>query len=104
MIRTVSLGLTLTLSIIVLVSGHANASPKCENEAWNYCGSSIDKCCPPDRPFACINVRKEMRGAMVSGGPQITVPRGWSGCVGPATPVSQAAWSSNCTRWTKCSE
>ena len=104
MIRAVSLSRAFALGATVLVAGHAKGSPKCENGAWNYCGSSIDKCCPPDRPFACINVTKEMRGTMVRGGPTITVPRGWSGCVGPAAPDSQAAWSSNCTRWVKCSE
>lgn len=103
MIRTVSLGFVFAFAT-VLVAGHANSSPKCANEAWNYCGSSIDKCCPPDRPFACINVRKEMHGALVHGGPTTNVPRGWSGCVGPATAVSQAEWSSSCTRWVKCSE
>ena len=104
MMRAVSLGFAFALGTSVLVAGHANASPRCENNTWNYCGSSIDKCCPPDRPFACINVRKEMRGALVHGGPATNVPRGWSGCVGPATAESQAAWSSSCTRWVKCSE
>lgn len=57
MMRAVASGFAFALGTTVLVAGHANASPQCENEAWNYCGSSIDRCCPPGQSFACINVR-----------------------------------------------
>src|SRR5512140_3347563 len=95
-LRYVLCPILLALSTTLLMASHASAQSKCENPGWNYCGRSIDKCCPPERPNACINLKVSMRGAMTRGGPIQTVPRGWSGCVGPATVVSEAAWANNC--------
>ncbi len=102
--RSMTWAVALGLCASALIAGAAGASSKCEDTRWSYCGKSIDKCCPPERPYACINLKSEMHGAMTRGGPLVTVPRGWSGCVGPATPVSQAAWANNCRRWTLCSQ
>ena len=103
MIRSISWVVLLALCATVLVAGKVSADGRCDNTSWNYCGRSLNKCCPPERPYACINVRTTMHGAMTRGGPIVAVPRGWSGCVGPATPVSQAAWASNCQQWRLCS-
>jgi len=104
MTRHLALALSLAVCAAALTSTGARASDKCENTAWNYCGRALDKCCPPERPYACINLRSPMQGQVVRGGPMMRAPRGWSGCVGPATPVSQAAWQNNCTRWVLCRE
>lgn len=104
MIREISWAVSLALGATALIASDASASNKCENTAWNYCGRAINKCCPPERPYACINLRAPMRGQVVRGGPMLQAPRGWSGCVGPATPVSQAAWVNNCQRWVLCQE
>lgn len=63
----------------------AAQAQKCENPDWNYCGGAIDKCCPPQRSYACINLLAPMR-----------MPRGWSGCVRPGSMFSAAAWENSC--------
>lgn len=89
--------------IIISLCSVANAQ-KCENPSWNYCGSAIDKCCPAERPYACINLTSPMHGQMTPGGPQQTVPRGWSGCVRPGTLLSATAWQNNCEVWVQCND
>jgi hypothetical protein len=101
MIKSIS-WVVMALWVIVLIASEARADSRCENTSWNYCGQALDKCCPSDRPYACINVRTTMQGAVTRGEPITTVPRGWSGCVAPATPISQAAWANNCSQFLLC--
>ncbi len=96
--------LLLALAAATLVTGSADAGSKCENTQWSYCGRSIDKCCPPERPYACINLKSTMHGRMQGSGPIVDVPRGWSGCVGPATAQSKATWAKSCQRWVLCND
>jgi len=45
-----------------------------------------------------------MHGSFSPGAPIQAVPRGWSGCVGPAAPVSQEARANNCQQWIQCDD
>jgi hypothetical protein len=89
---TTALALAVGAVISIAATGETRAG-ECSNPTPLSC-PGINKCCPRDKPNACVNLRARH--------PRNLAPIGWSGCVQPASLESEVFWSRGCAIWVRC--